>query len=239
MNRLAQGVVMLLFGGAVLRASLTDMYLRYVKESLQPFLIGASALLIAAGVMTLWYELRRGDGSAAEPHDHGGGHREPRVAWLLLAPVLGLLLVAPPALGSYSAGTAGTALSGEQRRVDFPPLPQVSLVELPVLDYATRAIWDDGRSLAGQRVRLTGFLTTDGSEQYLARLVLSCCAADARPIKVGMTGQAPTGLADDTWVAVIGTYVDTTGVDPINEATIPYIDVESWQTVPAPSRPYE
>ena len=34
-------------------------------------------------------------------HDHGG--HGPRVAWLLLLPVLTIFLVAPPALGSYAA----------------------------------------------------------------------------------------------------------------------------------------
>ncbi|HEX6245842.1 MAG TPA: hypothetical protein VFZ61_33185, partial [Polyangiales bacterium] len=40
-------------------------------------------------------------------HGHDHGHHEPRVGWLLILPVLGLLLVAPPALGSYAAGQAG------------------------------------------------------------------------------------------------------------------------------------
>lgn len=53
MNRQAQAVVMFLFGGAILRASLTDMYLLYVKEGLRPFLLAAGVLLIAAAVMTL------------------------------------------------------------------------------------------------------------------------------------------------------------------------------------------
>jgi uncharacterized repeat protein (TIGR03943 family) len=234
-NRAAQAVVMLLFGGAVLRASLTDMYLRYVRESLQPFLIAASALLIAAGVATLWYELRRRD-EPAEVH----GHREPWVGWLLILPVLGLLLVAPPALGSYSATTAGTSLPEAEPASGFPPLPEVSLVELSVLDYAARGIWEDGRSLAGRRVQLTGFLVTaEDGQQYLARLVLNCCAADARPIKIGMVGEAPVGLPDDTWVEVIGEYAEQTGVDPINEATIVYLRVEHWRQVPAPSSPYE
>ena len=55
MNRQAQGVVLLLLGGAILKASLTDIYLRYVKESLQPFLIGAGALLLtSARVAPAW-----------------------------------------------------------------------------------------------------------------------------------------------------------------------------------------
>jgi uncharacterized repeat protein (TIGR03943 family) len=240
-NRQAQGVVMLLFGGAVLRASVTDMYLRYVKEVLQPFLIIASLVLIVAGVMTLWYDWRASRAGAADEHPHGpGAHREPRVGWLLVLPVLGLLLVAPPALGSYTASTAGMSLSDDQRISSFPPLPDVPLVELTVFDYAARAVWEDGRSLEGRRVQLTGFLLTDRDGQpQLARLVLSCCAADARPVKVGLDGDIPADLADDTWVRVIGSYVDRTGVDPINEATIPYLRVESWREVEPPTRPYE
>lgn len=52
MNRQAQAVVLLLLGGAVVRASVTDLYLRYVKEGLRPFLIAAGLLLIVAAVMT-------------------------------------------------------------------------------------------------------------------------------------------------------------------------------------------
>jgi uncharacterized repeat protein (TIGR03943 family) len=229
-NRQAQAVVLLLLGGAVLRASVTDMYLRYVKEGLRPYLIVAGVVLVVAAVMTLWYELR-------SPREHG--HREPRVGWLLILPVLGLLLVAPPALGSYAAGQAGTALSG---RSDFPPLPAGDPARVTVLDYASRAAFDRGRSLAGRRVKLSGFLAggPDGT-QYLARMVLSCCAADARPVKVGLTGDGPEpGQLDaDTWVEVVGRYADRTASDPVNGETIPYLDVESWQQVPAPKQQYE
>ena len=39
MNRQAQAVVMVLLGGAVLRISVGDLYLRYVKAGLRPFLL--------------------------------------------------------------------------------------------------------------------------------------------------------------------------------------------------------
>ena len=57
--RQAQAVVMLLLGGAVLRITVTGTYLRYVKAGLRPLLLVAGVLLVAAAVMTLWYELRR------------------------------------------------------------------------------------------------------------------------------------------------------------------------------------
>lgn len=247
---------MILFGGAVLRVSLTELYLRYVKEELRPFLIGASLLLIVTGVMTLWYELRPAAGNereAASPvspesgrsprtaavHGHDDhGHHGPRVAWLLLLPVLGLLLVAPPALGSYAAAQAGTALTADQK-YEYPPLPAGDPVQTSVLDYAARALFDKGRSLDDRRVQLTGFVASGpGGAPILARMIMSCCAGDGRPVKVGMTGDAPSGLAADTWIEVTGRYTDRLGRDPVNGVEIPYIQVESWRQVQQPTNPY-
>ena len=247
MNRQAQGVVLLLLGGAVLRATATDIHLRYVKEGLTPFLVAAAVVLVIAGVMTLFYDLRQpATPAAAESdgddhgHDHGGGgHHEPRVGWLLILPVLGLLLVAPPALGSDAAGRTGTALSS-QRISDYPPLPEGDPAKIGVLDYASRAYFDKGVSLQGRSVELTGFVTKgpDGSP-VLARIILSCCAADGRPIKVGMAGNAPQGLADDTWIRVVGKYTDRTAKDPVNSETIPYVEVETWEQIDPPKQQYE
>ncbi|MEV6849916.1 hypothetical protein [Actinoplanes sp. NPDC051411] len=58
MSKLSQAVVMLLFGGSLLKVTLTDVFLRYVKAGLKPCLVVAGVLLVAAAVMTIWYELR-------------------------------------------------------------------------------------------------------------------------------------------------------------------------------------
>jgi uncharacterized repeat protein (TIGR03943 family) len=246
-NRQAQAVVLLLVGGAILRASLTDLYTRYVKEGLQPFLIVAGAVLVAAAIATLWYELRprrAAVGAVAATHDgdaHGGddghGHaREPWVAWLLVLPVFALLL-APPALGSYAANRSGTAL---QEVSQFPRLPDGDPVKISVVDYATRAVYDEGRSLMDRRVQLSGFVlkASDGTP-YLVRIVLSCCAADGRPVKIGMTGNVPAGLADNSWLEITGRYTEKTGKDEINGGVIPYITVEEARPIDAPKNQYE
>jgi uncharacterized repeat protein (TIGR03943 family) len=236
MNRQAQAVILLLVGGAVLRTSLTDLYLRYVKQGLRPLLIVAGLLLVIAAVMTLWYELRgKGEQHA---HDDGHGHaHEPWVAWLLILPVFALLLVAPQALGSYAADRTGTAL---QQVSDFPPLPDGDPAKISVLDYASRAVFDEGRSIGTRKVRLTGFiLKGQDGQPYLARMILTCCAADARPVKVGLTGDVPTGLKPDTWIDVTGTYTKKSVKDAINGETIPYLDVSDFQQIPAPNEQYE
>ncbi len=239
MNRLAQAVVMLLFGGAVIKATLTDMFLRYVKEGLRPLLLVAGALLIAAAVMTIWYDLR-GEPAEAEPDDgHGHAHHEPRVGWLLLLPVLALLLIAPPALGSYAAGQAGAVVVNPASDSDYPPLPAGDPAPISLLDYASRSIYDSGKSLTGRQLKLTGFVTPgpDG-RAMLARMVLICCAADGRPIKIGLTGDTPVDVAPDSWVEVVGVYSNQVGKDPVNKADVAYLEVKSWQQIAEPKQPY-
>ncbi|MFI1400500.1 TIGR03943 family putative permease subunit [Streptomyces sp. NPDC020681] len=210
MNRQAQAALLFLVGGAVLRASFTDLYLRYVKAGLRPLLIVAGIVLIVAGIATVWYEWRQPrEAEANRPareHDDQGGHahREPRISWLLVLPLFALILVAPPALGSYSAMRTGTAL---QKPLGFPTLPAGDPLRLSVVDYAGRAGYDHGRSLADRRIKITGFISLDRSgAPYLTRMALNCCAADAQPVKIGLTGQIPPVMQPDAWLEVTGTY---------------------------------
>ena len=229
MNRPAQGVLLLLVGAAVLRAGTTDLYLRYVRTGLRPLLLGAGVVLIVAALTTFWYERRA---RHAAPH----AHREPRVAWLLLLPLFALVLVAPPALGSYAATRTGTVL---QRPAGFPDLPAGDPLRLTVNDYAARAVYDHGRSLAGRRVRLTGFITVGPhGTPYLTRMVLNCCAADAQPVKVGLSGRLPV-LQPDGWFEVTGTYTPKVIADEVNKGPIPFLDVSEARQVPAPHERYE
>jgi uncharacterized repeat protein (TIGR03943 family) len=203
-------------------------------------------LLVAAAVMTLWHDLRHSPTPAPDGHgdsrheDAGHGHHEPRVGWLLILPVLGLLLVAPPPLGAYSAGQAGTVLTAQNQTSDYPPLPAGDPVKISLFDYASRAVFDNGTSLTDRRLSLTGFITPgpDGGPM-LARIVLTCCAADGRPIKVGLTGNVPEAVAADTWVQVTGGYDARQDKDPVNGATVPYLQVTDWHETTAPADPYE
>jgi uncharacterized repeat protein (TIGR03943 family) len=255
-NRPAQAALLFLVGGAMLHASYTDLYLRYVKAGLRPVMLGAGVALIATALATGWYERRRPhaarandhdndrahDGRDDTPHDqvhhgHGHGHRAPLISWLLVLPLFALILVAPPALGSYTAVHTGTAL---QRPWGFPTLPAGDSVQLGAEDYATRAVYDHGRSLRHRRFELTGFLTLDSSGRpYLTRMVLNCCAADAQPVKIGLSGNTPPLPQPDTWFQVVGTYTAKQTKDPVNGAVIPYIDVSRSTKIPAPKDPYE
>ncbi|MGW4223709.1 TIGR03943 family putative permease subunit [Streptomyces bauhiniae] len=227
MNRQAQAAVMFLLGGALLHAGTTDLYLRYVKSGLRPLVLAAGVVLIAAALATVWYERKRAAGR--------GGHPEPRVAWLLVLPVLALILIAPPALGSYSAVRTGTAL---QPPYGLDPLPATNPVRLSVVDYASRAAYT--HSLRGRTVRVTGFLALDAhGTPYLVRMALNCCAADAQPVKIGLTGQLPPVLRPDAWMEVTGVYAPRVTRDPVNNGVIPYLRVTSARPVATPADPYD
>jgi uncharacterized repeat protein (TIGR03943 family) len=236
-NKQAQAVILLLVGGAVLRASLSGQYLNYVKPGLQPYLVTAGAILVLAGAFTLWYELRGHKAGADDDDGHGHAHGGPKVAWLLLAPVLGLLLFAPPALGSYAAGRSGSAVTA---RSEYAPLPAGDPLTLTMLDYASRAVFDKGVSLGERRIQLTGFAMRGPQDQWLlARMMVSCCAADARPVKVALDGELPEGLADQQWVRVTGKYSGREITDDVNGEAIPFISVSDVTLIPVPQEQYE
>ncbi|MEU9436314.1 TIGR03943 family protein [Streptomyces sp. NPDC048252] len=244
MNRQSQAAVLFLLGAALLHAGTTDLYLRYVKAGLRPLLLASGAILIVTALATAWYEHRRTktkrerQEADADTHAHPEHtHPEPRVSWLLILPLLALILVAPPALGSYSATRTGTAL---QEPLAYPALPATDPLPLSVVDYAGRAVYDHGRTLTGREVRLTGFVALDhDGTPYLVRMALNCCAADAQPVKVGLTGDIPPVLQPDTWLTVTGVYTPRTTHDPVNNGPIPFIEVTTATPTPTPRDRYD
>ena len=236
MRKDAQAVLLLLIGGTLLKISITGTYVRYVKPGQLPLLVIAGIALVAIAAVTLTQVLRTSPSPASPDHVHT--HGEPRVAWLLLLPALALLF-APPALGSFQASRNGTALSS-QANSDFPPLPEGDPLRISLLDYAGRAIFDKGRSLQNRHLTLSGFVVNGPSgETYLARMIVTCCAADARPVKVGLVGDLPRSLKPDQWIEVQGMYVDRADKDSVNAEMIPYVQVSNTKDITAPKEQYE
>lgn len=227
----AQSLLLVLLGGAVLRISLSDIYLRYVKESMQPYLIAAGAMLVILGVAAFLSDRRR--------HARHGG---PRVAWLLLLPVLAIFIVAPPSLGSYAAERTAAPMAEPEDSTYAelgPDDPGADYVSLTMFDYWGRAIFDEGRSLQGRTIALTGFVTPapDGSGFYVSRLQIACCAADALPFNVRVvTDEPPPEI--DSWIQVVGSYVVNPEMD-LDGNTLPAIQAASITPTEAPADPYE
>lgn len=245
MSRELQGIVLLLVGIVTLRISWGTTYLNYVKEEMRPFLLISGAILVILGLMAIIDVLRgRGDEEDAhdipDGHEHGDGHHHhhgPRSAWLLLLPVVTLFVVAPPALGAYAASRDVTNSSPSSTAL--PPLPPGDPVPVFLSDYVTRAVWEQGVSLEGRTVELTGFVLPTEDGWQLARLQIACCAADAFASKVQPV-DVPEEFADlpaDTWVTLTGRWVPTEGEPSVD--TIPLVDVDGMTVIPQPENPYD
>jgi uncharacterized repeat protein (TIGR03943 family) len=255
-RRETQNILLVLLGGALLKISLNGTFLRYVKPALQPWLILSGTIMVVLAAVAIISDIRRARRQAAAEssravshgHSHSGSghdhsHGSARSAWMLLAPVMAIFLIAPPALGADSVDRAGGRTVASQQRQDqviktqFPPLPGGAPLRMKMADVATRAAWDATNSLNGRTLALTGFVVHQNGELYVARLVITCCAADAMPVKAQLTGPGLDSLADDQWITVTGKVKPDSAMRADNY--VPIFETTSVHKVGTPEDPYE
>ncbi|MEV4058065.1 TIGR03943 family protein [Amycolatopsis sp. NPDC049688] len=237
MKRETQNILLILLGGALVKIAVNGDYLRYVKPAQQPWVIAGGAVMVLLGAVAIVRDLlaRR-----AVPGDHDGHSHSARPAWLLLVPVLAVFLVAPPALGADSVIRTEArvpASAAAANAAAFPALPAGDVVPLSVNEFVSRAGWDAAGTLNGRTVSLTGFVVHTEGSTLLARLVISCCAADAFPVTVRLRGGEADHLASDAWIQVTGQVVPGTATKASNYT--PDFTPASLTTVPTPKDPYE
>jgi uncharacterized repeat protein (TIGR03943 family) len=237
-RRDTQNVLLVLLGGALIKISATELYLRYVKPANKWYLLTAGAVILALAAASLLHDAWLARDGRPVPGHHSHDH-EPHSPWLLLLPVLAIFLVAPPALGADSvqraaAGNSVTAAAGPSSG-EFAPLPAGAAPELRLSDFVARAVWDRAGSLAGRDVTLTGFVVHRGSSAELARLVITCCAADARPMVVRLT-DAPD-LPSGSWVRLRARLLP--GSATVADGYTPSVQVLDAEPIPEPAEAYE
>ena len=242
MRRETQNVLLVLLGGALVKIALNGDYLRYVKPAQQPWVLAGGAVMLALGAVAIVRGIvtarARPLSGTVSGHVTGDGHHHPaRSAWLLVLPVLAVYLIAPPALGSDSVMRTESRAPAPQATASFPPLPPGNVVPLSMTEFVTRAGWDGTGSLNGRAVSLTGFVSHNGNSELLARMVITCCAADAFPVTVRLTGAESANYPNDTWLQVTGQAVPGTATRANNYT--PDLTVIGVHRVPAPQDPYE
>ena len=212
---------------------------------------------------------------------HGHSHDRSKAPWLILAPILVLLLLAPPALGAdavtrnagsqalqgltgvasatgagadvAAGGSAGgyapndgsghgigtKAFAKQRPTMQFAALPSGQDPSMTLKEFVMRALYDGDNSVSDNNITVVGFIAPAGdgytSGYSLARMTISCCAADASPMRVHLSGSAK--YAENTWVtAVISAEVGTADSD---NDYVPTVDLVSMATISQPSDPYE
>ncbi len=136
--------------------------------------------------------------------------------------------------GSGSAADS----SGSRRTMHFPALEGQN-PSLGLKDVILRALYDADYSVRDVPVTVTGFIAPAGegyTDGYtIARMVISCCAADANPMQLHVAGEAP--YPANTWVqAVVTVDADTA---TLANGYVPTVAVSSMTPVQQPDDPYE
>jgi uncharacterized repeat protein (TIGR03943 family) len=229
MRRDTTNVLLLLAGGVLVKITLDGTYLRYVKPTAEPWVLAAGLVMVglAAGSIARDIAARR----PIYGHQHTGSW-----VWLLTLPVLAIVLIAPPALGADTVLRTGNRTM-MPRQATFPPLPNTAVIPLAMTDFITRSVWDTSNALNHRTVALTGFVVHENGTNYVARLVITCCAADATPMKVALTGHQADQLPNDQWIEATGTL--NPGSATTANGYTPTITVTSLTTVDPPPDPYE
>jgi uncharacterized repeat protein (TIGR03943 family) len=222
-----QAVILLLFGAVLVRLAGSDALLRYVRpEARVP--VGCAGFGIAAlGCLAGGRRPRR----ARDGHAHGTASQ---LAWVVLAPIIAVAVIAPPALGAMSANRQPTVPPDPGR--PFTALGGVDPVPIKLVDIVLRAVWDDGRTLRGHTLRVVGFVSRGTADGFvLARLVITCCAADAEPYDLEIRSTRVAAAPRGQWVEVTGRFA---GMSASNHV-VPVLTATGWRAVPPPVNPYD
>lgn len=237
--RAFQALCWLAFLGLVLIGGHTGTYV----VAWQFWLVLGALIVLGLGVL-IGLATRHGHGHD-QSHDHGA-HDHAQPSWsetgVHLIPLVLFVAVGPTALGSHSLSANGQ-LDATRFAPTAPVVPTIvdgyhrtdllALRHDPFLDETKVEIIARLGELAEQTARKRRNAPAPTPKPVLFRHVISCCAADGRPVYAWLKDPPPTDLPLDAWVKVRGTVNarETGGV-------IPVITADSIEAIPQPRDVY-
>ncbi len=235
MNRMGRGVLMAYVGIVVGRLVLSGGFGDFVQERMRGPLLLAAAFTLLLGLS----DILRGFQTAREDRDRSVG---PAVGWLLAAPLLVLVSVAPAALGAAAADRVDSFEPPPPDESDESPwvFPEEEPFELRMFEFVNAALWDDTGSLVGRQVILEGLVVNDPDVPdgfVLVRFMVSCCAADGLPLKVALRG-SPQTFENDEWVRATVTLRPPPDGE-LDPDRIVEADIVTIVAIESPDSPYE
>jgi uncharacterized repeat protein (TIGR03943 family) len=240
-NRRTESLLLAAMGCAALILALNGDALVFIRPTLVPYLFASGVVLLLLAVAPAVRRRSLPDEELmAEEHAEHEHHHSRRAPWLVMAPLLVLLVVAPGPLGASAASTAQRAV--EPTDSTYPPVGAKvdGAVPMTLAEYTSRAIDDSAHSLTGVPVRLIGFVAKakDGNGFLLSRFTIFCCAADAEIQQIRILGSTNV-LPDNTWVTVTGTWPAATAPATADNTAVPEMTATSVVQVKRPHAPYE
>jgi uncharacterized repeat protein (TIGR03943 family) len=217
---------------------------RLLSPMFRSCVLGAAVLLLVFSVGYLFlYQPAENPAPALAP----AGRLRQLLRWaVLLIPLVAAATLSPDALSSTTlanrgllnstAGAVPLLSADDQQNVKAAlsadpnqPVP-VEVTDLITLSHSPAQM----QSFVGRKVRSVGFVVNQGGTPKLVRWIMWCCAADAQPASVQLTGNLSTPLKDNAWYEVDGTaqFPSTLG------QVVPRIEVDTIKPTEEPDEPY-
>jgi uncharacterized repeat protein (TIGR03943 family) len=247
-NRRTESFLLGAMGVAALILAGDGDALVFVRPGLVKYVFASGVILVLLAVAPAVRRRAQPDQElAGEEHAEHDHHHSRRAPWLVMAPLLVLLVVAPGPLGASAASSAERAVVPQSGA--YPPVGAKvgGAVPMTLAEFTSRAMDDPDHSLTNVPVRLVGFVvkSKNGKGFLLSRFTIFCCAADAEIQQVQILGPL-SALPENTWVTVVGTWppgsapaATTTVPANSNDVPLPELTPTSVVQISRPHLPYE
>jgi uncharacterized repeat protein (TIGR03943 family) len=240
---LAPAAVMSAWATVMLHTIATGHINRLLSPMFRNYVLAAAILLI---ILSALYLLLYQPNSEPAPALAPTGRLRQFGRWLvLLIPFVAASILSPSALSSTTASVRGLngaapmpswnaesqAKAKEVLDADpNQPVP-VEVTDLITLSRSPEQI----KAFEGRKVRSVGlFVAQSGSAPKLMRWIMWCCAADAQPASVELSGNTSGDWKDTQYLEVIGTAHFPSKLGHV----MPQIEVESIKPTQEPDEPY-
>ena len=201
----------------------------YVLPKFNFLVISSGILLASLGAFLL----------ASKNHWHQVSHHLKPKSLLPFLALFSLAVAVPPQpLSSHSVGQRGF-------ETDLSQIKLTTRVNFQI-DSRQRSFGDwikiigsseNPRQHDGEKAQIKGFVyrdqTLQNNEFYLARFLVRCCSADARPVVLRVKSKNAAALPNDQWLEITGTFqTDQNPQQPL------FVKLESLAEIEIPSVPY-
>lgn len=229
-KRLLTAIILILLGSWFIHLWWNDHLSLYILPRYNFLVICTGVFALVSGLFLF---------AKKDLHWHGVDHHLYKRSLMIFTLPLILGLVLPPApLSSLAASKRGIATDYSTLKLDAPVNFQIDSTARSFGDWIKILGQEENpRKYEGQKVRVKGFVFREGvmtdGEFYLARFLIRCCSADARPVVLRIKSDESVSWADDQWLAIEGVFQSDGDEDqPL------FISLEQVVEIEVPEKPY-